>query len=64
MPASAPSSRPRHLLIPFAGRSTPGCRAILAHLQLPRLVRLMPRLQLQQEDAQDETSFSPPHERA
>jgi len=64
MPASAPSSRPRHLLIPFAGRGTPGCRAALATLKLPNLERLLARLTPAGDDAQDESTLSPPHERA
>ncbi|MDM0043419.1 hypothetical protein QTH91_02905 [Variovorax dokdonensis] len=65
MPKSAPGSEPaRHLIIPFAGRGTPGCRAIIAELRLPRLERLMTRMQPLQDDMQEETTFSPPHERA
>lgn len=64
MPASAPSSRPHHLLIPYAGRGTPGCRAALAALKLPNLERLLARLAPAGEDAQDESTLSPPHERA
>ena len=58
------SSYPRHLLIPFAGRGTPGCRAALATLKLPNLERLLSRLQLVEDDTQDESTLSPPHERA
>jgi hypothetical protein len=53
-----------HLLIPYAGRGTPACRAALATLKLPNLERLLTRLELAQDDTQDETTFSPPHERA
>jgi len=61
MSVSAPV---RHLLIPFAGRHTPGCRAALAGLKLPHLERLLTRLQPVHEDVQDDSTFSPPHERA
>ncbi len=54
----------RHLLIPFAGRGTPGCRAALATLKLPNLERLLSRLQLVEDDTQEESTLSPPHERA
>lgn len=60
----ASSPGPRHLLLPFAGRGTPGCRAALATLKLPNLERLLARLQLEHDDTQDESSLSPPHERA
>ncbi|SFM87352.1 hypothetical protein [Variovorax sp. OV329] len=63
MPASAPARAP-HLVIPFAGRATPGCRAALAQLKLPNLERLLARLAPAQEDAQDESTLSPPHKRA
>ncbi len=54
----------RHLLIPFAGRASPDCRATMAALKLPNLEALHERLTLAHTDAQDEDSFSPPHERA
>ncbi|RZI96728.1 MAG: hypothetical protein EOP78_03490, partial [Variovorax sp.] len=52
-----------HLLIPFAGRSTPACTAALADLRLPNLEALLARLTLTADDAQDDTTLSPPHER-
>ncbi|MDH6593103.1 hypothetical protein M2165_002992 [Variovorax sp. TBS-050B] len=55
---------PRHLLIPFAGRGSPACRAALATLRLPNLESLLSRLSLAERDAQDEGTRSPPHERA
>ncbi|HSV58412.1 MAG TPA: hypothetical protein VLJ19_05885 [Variovorax sp.] len=58
MPASP------HLLIPYAGRGTPACRAALASLKLRNLERLMARLELGADDTQDDTTLSPPHERA
>ncbi len=54
----------RHLLIPFAGRSSPGCREALATLRLPKLEALLSRLGLVQDDTQEDTTLSPPHERA
>ncbi len=67
MPASVPasSSPPHHLVIAHAGHSAPAIRDTLASLKLPNLERLLARLQLAHEDAQDdESSLSPPHERA
>jgi hypothetical protein len=61
MAAPSPS---RHLLIPFAGRSSPACKAALAALRLPNLQALLGRLALDHDDTQPETSLSPPHERA
>lgn len=55
---------PRHLLIPFAGRGSPACRAALSSLRLPNLDALLARLTLAQTDTQDESTRSPPHERA
>ena len=57
-----PSSR--HLLIPFAGRGSPACRAALPALRLPNLEALLSRLSLAEADTQDESTRSPPHERA
>jgi hypothetical protein len=54
----------RHLLIPFAGRGSPACQAALASLRLPILDRLLARLQMTHEDAQEDSTLSPPHERA
>jgi len=55
---------PRHLLIPFAGRGSPACRAALPALKLPNLESLLSRLSLADTDTQDESTRSPPHERA
>jgi hypothetical protein len=55
---------PRHLLIPFAGRGSPACRAALPSLRLPNLESLLSRLSLVETDTQDESTRSPPHERA
>ncbi|QSI29225.1 hypothetical protein GNX71_06395 [Variovorax sp. RKNM96] len=55
---------PRHLLIPFAGRGSPACRAALPALKLPNLESLLSRLALADTDSQDESTRSPPHERA
>ena len=55
---------PRHLLIPFAGRGSPACRAALPALRLPNLEALLARLTLADTDTQDESTRSPPHERA
>ena len=61
MPASPTS---RHLLIPFAGRDSASCREALANLRLPRLEALLGRLALVLDDTQEESTRSPPHERA
>jgi len=55
---------PRHLLIPFAGRGSPACRAAWPSLRLPNLEALLSRLSLVDNDSQDESTRSPPHERA
>jgi len=55
---------PRHLLIPFAGRGSPACRVALPALRLPNLEALLARLTLADTDTQDESTRSPPHERA
>ncbi|RIX73596.1 hypothetical protein [Acidovorax cavernicola] len=55
---------PRHLLIPFAGRGSPACRAALTTLRLPNLETLLLRLTLADTDTQDDSTRSPPHERA
>lgn len=55
---------PRHLLIPFAGRGSPACREALAGLRLPKLEALLSRLALVSGDTQEDTTLSPPHERA
>ena len=64
MPVPVSDSSRHHLVIPYAGRGTPGCRAALAALRLPNLERLLIRLAPSHEDTQDDTSLSPPHERA
>lgn len=53
-----------HLLIPFAGRRTPACAAALTDLRLPNLGALCTRLTLTADDTQDDSTLSPPHERA
>lgn len=53
-----------HLLIPFAGRGTPACREAMRSLRLPRLESLLSRIVLVHQDLQDESTLSPPHERA
>lgn len=60
----AETSEARHLLIPFAGRGSPACRAALPTLRLPRLEALLARLAPAGTDTQDDSTFSPPHERA
>lgn len=54
----------RHLLIPLAASRSPGCEQTLAQLQLPRLDRLLSRLNPTETDTGEETDFAPPHERA
>jgi hypothetical protein len=58
------TSAARHLLIPFAGRGSPACRAALPGLQLPKLEALLARLAPAGTDTQDDATFSSPHERA
>ncbi len=53
-----------HLVIPFAGRDTPACRAALPGLRLPNLAALLARLAQAGADVQDAHTLSPPHERA
>ena len=53
-----------HLLIPFANCNAPECQHALATLKLPNLDRLLRRLPLAHADSADETTLSPPHERA
>jgi hypothetical protein len=60
----AEPSPSRHLLIPFAGRSSPACLAAVAGLRLPHLDALLARLSLAYDDTQAATTLSPPHERA
>lgn len=53
-----------HLLIPCAGALSDAGRAATEALALPTLGRLLARLQHQRRDAGDETTRTPPHERA
>ena len=53
-----------HLLIPFAHCSSEGCAQALRTLQLPRLQKLLARLQADAAQQVDPLSLSPPHERA
>lgn len=57
-----------HLLIPFASHPGVACRMALHELDLPHLQALLARLSAMphahHEDPQDESSLSPPHERA
>lgn len=53
-----------HLLIPFAGSPSEGCRQVLRELSLPHLDRLLSRMSLASTDTGEETDFTPPHERA
>ena len=53
-----------HLLIPFASSLSPECQHTLATLKLPNLDKLLRKLPLAHTDVADETTLSPPHERA
>lgn len=53
-----------HLLIPFAFCSSEGCRQALTALKLPNLEKLLRRLAPEPKDHGEESSLSPPHERA
>jgi hypothetical protein len=53
-----------HLLIPYANSHSPECQAALKSLKLPNLDKLLRRLPLAHTDAADDTTLSPPHERA
>ncbi|WP_367848859.1 phosphoglycerate mutase [Rhodoferax sp. WC2427] len=53
-----------HVLIPLAASASPGCRTALATLRLPNLERLLQRLTPTLRDDGQDTSLSPPHERA
>ncbi|MEO5797293.1 MAG: phosphoglycerate mutase [Rhodoferax sp.] len=55
---------PTHLLIPLAASASDGCRQALATLRLPNLERLLQRLTATAHDSGEDTSLSPPHERA
>ena len=53
-----------HLLIPFANSASPYAQAALKSLALPNLSKLLRKLPLAHTDAADDTTLSPPHERA
>lgn len=53
-----------HLLIPFAGVSSPAGQAAQAALKLPNLMRLLAGMREVSRDEGDELSRIPPHERA
>ena len=53
-----------HLMIPFASTLSEGCRQTLGDLQLPNLSRLLARLSAGVCEGGDETTLTPPHERA
>ncbi len=53
-----------HLLIPFANSHSPHCQAALKTLKLPNLGKLLRKLPLVYTDAADDSTLSPPHERA
>ena len=53
-----------HLLIPFANCNSAECQHLRATLELPNLDKLLHKLPLAHTDAADETTLSPPHERA
>ena len=53
-----------HLLIPFANSHSPDCQAALKTLKLPNQDKLLRQLPLAYADVADETTLSPPHERA
>lgn len=56
-----------HLVLPFASAASPAAQQALSTLSLPRLERLLARLDAAPavgEDTADELSLSPPHERA
>ena len=52
------------LLIPYAASTAEGCQQALQGLALPHLDRLLARLGPAGTSPGEETSFSPPHERA
>ena len=54
----------RHLLIPCAATAAEGCQQALQSLALPHLDKLLTRLSPAHTDSGEDTSFSPPHERA
>jgi hypothetical protein len=52
-----------HLLVPFASSASSGCIEVLPKLSLPRLEKLLARMNLADTDAGEATSLSMPHER-
>lgn len=61
---SGPDNRAMHLVLPFAGASSPAAAQAAATLSLPNLERLLARLSPQPADQADEFTLSAPHERA
>ena len=55
---------PHHLLIPYAASRAPGAQEALKGLALPHLDRLLARLSTADASPGEETSLTPPHERA
>ena len=53
-----------HLLIAYAGASSPACAEALRQLRLPNLAALLSRLAPAAPDEGDEYTLTPPHERA
>ena len=53
-----------HLLIPFASALSDATRQVVRDMPLPRLAKLLATLTDTHHDNADESSFSPPHERA
>jgi hypothetical protein len=53
-----------HLIVPFASAHGDDAAAVRADLELPVLAALLQRLPAGDRDDGDETSYSPPHERA
>jgi hypothetical protein len=53
-----------HLIVPFAGVGSQDARAALHGLRLPHLAQLIAHWRAEPADAADETSLTPPHERA
>lgn len=59
-----PMPAPHHLLIPYAASRAPGAQEALKGLALPHLDRLLARLSTADASPGEETSLTPPHERA
>ena len=53
-----------HLIVPFAGVGSQDARAALHGLRLPHLAQLIAHWRAEPADAAEETSLTPPHERA